>query len=419
MIGLAASGAALLLIRCGAGDEGVGRDDDGIIDTSRYAPERRELDDPRVAHVRGTITHEGRPVSNAIVQAIVHPIGYHGATSDVERSGGDGKFAIAITGGNLYEKQPVELTVNADGMRGRATVMLSPSERMTEVRIEVGQGVTVRGRVTNAHGGRVGRYDMGRVGVCLGAACSEATDDGAFELYTYELGRQRFEVHAGGVTFSVKELPLARVAPSLTIERLSGSVGPIVLQVDEDAAEGLFNEPSWDLTKNGWTALVRVIPVRGAALPESIMCMTPHGGENFAVGDGRHPIEVPVVTFYEHSRIDCESNGSLEVRVHDPALGRVVDVPIVQPAIDEVDLGVELRRHPEGARVLDVADEAKQAGLLAGDVVTAVDGIAVANMRASVVRALGFRLPPGQATTLTVHRGREELSIRVVAPPAH
>lgn len=417
------AGCGLLLLRH-ALDGGDDSSDDyssygHSYDSSRYVPKQRELDDPRVAHVTGAITHEGRAISSAAIEATVHPTGYHGWTTDHATSRADGTFTLAITAGNHEKKQPVELAVEAAGMRGRAVVMVAPGEKVANVSIEVGSGVRVRGRVTNQLGKPLGEYDMNKVSVRLGDGWSETKDDGSFELVTFKRGRHRFEVVGGGVTHSVKELPLAKVAPSIVVDHVSGFIGPIALQVDEDAADRMFNEPGWDMMKDAGTASVRVVAGRGGALPATIMCMTPHGGKDFAVGDGRSPIAVPLVTFAGHSRIDCEADDSLEVRVYDPAPGRVIDVPLVRPSVDDIDLGVEVRAHSQGARVLDVADEAKNAGLQPGDIVTAIDGISVVSMKARVVRALGFRLPPGQSAELTVTRGEQQLPIVLRAPSQH
>jgi hypothetical protein len=418
-----AAGCGLLLLRSaleGTRSEGSRSDESSSYepsyDSSRFVPKRRTLDDPKVARVAGTITYEGRGVSGASIEATVHPTGYHGWTTDSATSSADGTFSLPVTAGNLDSTQRVELRVQAAEMRGRAFVLVAPGDKLANLAIEVGTGVTVRGRVANADRATVQRFDGGRVSVCFGENCSVAKDDGSFELTIFELGRHRFEVVGGGVTHRVKELPLGKVAPSILIDRLTGFIGPIALQLDADAAARMFNEPDWAMSKDGGTASVRVVAGRGGSLPTSIMCMTPHGGEHFQVGDGRAPIVVPVLTFAGRSRIDCDADDSLRIRIYDPTPGRVVDVPVVRPMLDAVDLGVELRAHPQGARVLDAADEAKDAGLQPGDIVTSIDGTSVANTNAPVVRALGFRLAAGQSAELSITRDDQPLAIVLRSP---
>ncbi len=419
-----AAGCGLLLLRSALKEEGKeeGRPDDfrscaTSYDSDRYVPKRRQVDDPKIARAAGTITHEGRAVSGASIEATVYPTPYHGWTTDRATSAADGTFSLAITAGNLEGKQPVELAVQAAGMRGRALVMLAPGERIANVGIEVGAGVTVRGRVIDETGSAVEQYDMTQPHVCLGRDCGATKDDGSFELTSFQVGRQRFEVVAGGVTHVVKELPLGKVAPSIVVDHLSGFIGPILLQVDRKATEQMFNAPSWSDSTDGGTARVRVVPGRDGTLPATIMCMSAHGGEDIPVGDGRAPIVVPVLRYAGRSRIECDPDNFDRVRIQDPAPGRVHDVPLVHTSVDDIDLGVELRAYPTGARVVGVADEAKDAGLRPDDIVTAIDGISVANTNAPVVRALGFRLPPGKSAELAIMRGEQPLTIVLRSPP--
>lgn len=383
---------------------------------NEHGASRRPLDDPKVARASGVITNNGRPVTDARIEATVHPTGM-GWTIDAATSTSDGTFSIPITSTNLKHRQPVVLEVQADGLRGRAVITVGPGEIAEKVAIEVGPGLEIQGRVTDAAGTPAGRYDMGHVGVCLGDDCAEVTDDGAFKLTTFERGRHRLQVVAGGVTHSVKEVPLTKVSPRFAVDRLSGFIGPIALQIDGEAADRMFNAPSWSDSAESGTARVRVIPGRNASLPATIMCMTAHGGEDIAVGDGKTPLVVPTLRFGSRSRIDCDAGDSDSVRIYVADLNRVIDVPVVAPTTEDVDLGAELRSEPTGARVIDVADEAKTAGLRPGDIVTAIDGISVAGMNIPVVRALGFRLPPGRTAELTILRGTQELRVLLQSPP--
>jgi hypothetical protein len=392
-------------------------DDAGHYAYSRdYVPERRNLTDARVAHVTGTVVLDGRAVSGVRIQAIVHPIGYHGTTVDDTTSKVDGTFALPITAGHLDSKQQVELIAWLPGMRGRASVMVAPGERVANVKLAIGRGLTVRGRVTDDKGDRVGRLDSREVAVCLGPDCVSASEDGTFELSSFELGQHRLAVIAGGVGHSVKELPLRKVAPRISVEQLSGVIAPITLQVDVAEAYRLFNRPSWDMSTSGGTARVRVVAARSAKLPRELMCMTPHGGEYTAVGDGLTPIVVPVLRVGQRTMLDCKADDFDWVWIENPASGRVIDVPMVRATVEDIDLGVELRSQSTGARVVDVADEAKASGLQPGDVVTAIDGISIANTTVAVVRLLGFRLPPGQSAELTIMRGDQQFPISVRSP---
>jgi S1-C subfamily serine protease len=146
------------------------------------------------------------------------------------------------------------------------------------------------------------------------------------------------------------------------------------------------------------------------------MCWTTGGRGTFPLIVDKKPIAVPLLTFKGQTQIDCETDDDLNVRIFDPAPSRVLDIPLVRPSVDDVDLGVELRAHPNGTSVVDVADEAKAAGLQPGDIITDIDGISVINLSPKVVRALGFRLPPGVSAKLAVLRAQQQISIVVRSP---
>lgn len=124
------------------------------------------------------------------------------------------------------------------------------------------------------------------------------------------------------------------------------------------------------------------------------------------VGLPRLPVEVA-----------CEASSYLAgqaVVAIDDRVARVV-VPLVRLRPGAVDLGAEFMTDPRGARVRAVADEAAAAGVQVDDVVTAIDGVALAGRaRASIVeRALAW---PGQVVTWTVRRGPATLRLTLTAP---
>ncbi len=92
-----------------------------------------------------------------------------------------------------------------------------------------------------------------------------------------------------------------------------------------------------------------------------------------------------------------------------------IDVPLVRLRPGAIDLGAELVADPRGARVRAVVDEAAAAGVLVADVLTAIDGVALAGLEPAAIaeRALAW---PGQVVTWTLRRGTATLRLTVVAP---
>jgi hypothetical protein len=415
LLGLVTGCGFLVLCKAEECDWDAGRS--GGYASGGHSSARRQLTDPANARVLGTVTHDGRTVAGARIEAIVYPPLSYVVTIDHALSKLDGTFSVPITAENLVTEQRVELTASLPGFYGRTHVMVAPGEPVTNVALEVGSGVTIRGRVTGANGVPAGRYDGRGVAVCLGADCEAANEDGSFELTSFELGSKRFEVAAGGTRRAVRELPMRRVSPRIDTQRLNGVIQDVALEVDVAASERLFARGSYHCANAGG-AHVRVVAVRGVALPRDLQCDTRNGRRRYPIGDGRGPLVLPIVHCGETKMIDCEAGGFEHVWIYEPAPGGVIDVPLVRARTDDIDLGVVLRSEPTGARVVDVADEAEAAGLRPGDVVTAIEGISVANVDVRIVRALGFRLPPGQSVELAVTRGDQEVAFTVRSPAA-
>lgn len=375
---------------------------------------KRDLSDPQVAHVLGTVVHDGQGVGAARLEATVHPTGM-GWTIDEATTNADGTFSIPITSNHLEERQRVDLEVRADTTRGFVTVFVAPGEVVKDVRIEVGVGVTVTGKIIDGDGLPVTEYGVEPVGVCLGVSCTQPNDDGSFTLTSVELGRHRLRAVAGGITHVVSDLPLTIVPPAITTTQLSGTINDVVLHVDGEAARAKYDETGqYDPTDVG-SVRARVILARGGTMPTSIGCWTAHGREDILIA-GDVPVSVPIERTGARTTVDCEFDDFVRVAIEDPDPAETVDIPLITWADDAIDLGAELRTEAGGVRVVDVADEAKGAGLLPGDLVTAIDGISVKWMHANTARELGFRLPPGQTVSLTVLRRGKKSTINLRAP---
>ncbi len=374
---------------------------------------KRDLSDPHVAHVSGTVVHEGQSVASARLEATVHPTGM-GWTIDEATTNADGTFSIPITSNHLVDRQLVTIEVRAGLMSGFATVTVAPGEDVHDVRIDVGVGVTVTGRIIDNDGEPVTAYGVESVSICLGVRCVRPTKDGSFTLTSVELGRHRLQARAGGTLYSISDLPLTQVAPAITTTQLSGAIDDIVIHVDGVAARAkYFGTGDYKRTAVD-NVRARVILARGGTMPASIGCSTWHGREHVPLtGDGI--LSLPI----DHSRrgrVDCEVDGFVRVVIEHPDPNETVDIPLIAWADDAIDLGAELSTQADGLRVVDVADEARDAGLRAGDVVTAIDGISVKRLAVNTARELGFRLPPGHAVSLTVLRRGKELTIHLRSP---
>jgi hypothetical protein len=385
----------------------------GWDDLSERPPLKRSASDPMVAHVVGAIMHEGKPVAGALIEATVFPTGM-AWTIDEATTTSDGTFSLVVTSGDLTKRQPVDLRVHAGDMSGHLTLMAAPRDTLSDVRIEVGVGVTVHGKIIDGDGFPVTRYGTEPVAVCLGASCGKPMDDGSFTLKSVELGRHRFHVVAGGITYLVSELALTRVAPSVVTDHLAGSIDNIVLHVDGPAARSKYTGTSYSASDLG-SARARLVLARGGALPNHLDCSTENGGQDVPAV-ALTTITVPIVRRAGHALIDCDVDDFESIVIEDPDTSRVIDLPLVRHAFDAIDLGAELRTEASGARVIDVADEAESAGLQRNDIVTAIDGISIAGLRIPTVRELGFRLPPGGSTTWTIRRGGEVVTIHARAP---
>jgi hypothetical protein len=252
------------------------------------------------------------------------------------------------------------------------------------------------------------------VSVCLGVSCGQPANDGSFTLTSVELGRHRLQALAGGTLHSVSDLPLTKVAPAITTTQLSGAIEVVVLHVDGVAARAKYFGTGQYERADVDSVRARVILARGGTMPVSIGCWTAHGRKAIPLA-GDMAVSVPIDHSYR-GRVDCEVDGFVRVVIEDPDPSETVDIPLIAWADDAIDVGAEVRTEADGLRVIDVADEAKDAGLLPDDVVTAIDGISVKRMYVNTARELGFRLPPGQAVSLTVLRHGKELTLHVRSP---
>jgi len=90
-------------------------------------------------------------------------------------------------------------------------------------------------------------------------------------------------------------------------------------------------------------------------------------------------------------------------------------VRVVRYRRDAVELGVELEAEPEGARVTRVRRRALRAGLRAGDLVRAVDGVPLAGLGGAAMTALAFEAPPEAAIQWTIERNAQTLTITAPA----
>lgn len=368
--------------------------------------------DPTNAYVSGVVLQGGKPVADVHIEATVLPRAYSW-TVDEAVTDDDGTFTMPITSNHLSRKQQVELRVVGD-LRGRAVVEVEPGRVTSDARIDVGSGVRLHGVVQEASGEPARGRDSAGVSVCFGRTCEHVRADGSFELHVDELGPHRLSVVSGGVSHYVKTLPLLQVAPRVTLDELEGERGPFAMQIDSAAADAMFNGPSWSESTAVGQVKVRLVPKRNTATVDSIMCMTPHGGIDITVTSNK-AVDVPLLSAAGRTFVDCDT-GRQQVRFSDVSALRSLDLPVFNVSGDEVDLGVELRPGPTGPRVIDVADEAKAAGLLPGDIVTMIDDVDVTSTTTRIVHALGFELPRGQKVGLTVDRSGQQLLLPLASP---
>jgi hypothetical protein len=87
-------------------------------------------------------------------------------------------------------------------------------------------------------------------------------------------------------------------------------------------------------------------------------------------------------------------------------------VYLVPRLVHGTDAGAELTAEPRGARITAVHGLAAEAGLRIGDLVLAVNDIALVPLGRDAMHALAFRIPPTGTTTWTIDRGGRRLALR-------
>jgi predicted metalloprotease with PDZ domain len=88
-----------------------------------------------------------------------------------------------------------------------------------------------------------------------------------------------------------------------------------------------------------------------------------------------------------------------------------VTVRVVRLRHDAVDFGADVRAEPDGARIVKVTKIAARSWLRAGDLVRAVDGIALAGLTRRSMAALAFFFPRDATPRWEVIRDGKTLTI--------
>lgn len=368
----------------------------------------RAKTDAKNGRIRGCVTRAGKPVANVVVKATVLPTGMS-FTTDKASTDASGCYEIVITANHHHRNQIARLSAQEDFVGGRL-VTVDRGQVTTGANFEVGAGFTVSGVVRDAAGAPV-------AGVTVDAdawVTSRPTGaDGRFEVKIWSAGRHRLRVDP-----AYERVVDARTPFVFDVPRLDGALRDVVLVVDDRPKPKVIGPLSNSYPKATLT-LVPVSVRAGVSLPDHAWCSAwtrePDGSVRRSVANSSFTLPRMTSTV----RITCDEMAGIAAAgldVDDELQASPATLPIVAIARNGVDLGVELRAHPDGALVVGATVEAAAAGLRAGDVIVAIDGVAVRGWHPESVFELGFRPPPGSAVTWTYRREGREASVRVVAP---
>ena len=365
----------------------------------------RDKDDPKNARIRGCVVRRGEPVPGAEIEVIVWPTNMK-FTTDSAVAGADGCYEVVITAKHLRRKRPA--LIIAGPLYGSLLVPIEPGRTTPHADIEVGPGFVIRGVVRDSKGAPV-PHALVTDGHHHNEIRSEAQADaaGRFAIEISTLGRVQLHVHEYEST-----------TPAVyDVERLEGELAGVVLTV----GNALPRLPtSWARPTPGAAALVKLVSVRsGVDLPPGGRCTAwapgKRGEVEPALTSFGFQIDLPPATV----RLTCDDmqgfvgNGrNIELPLRSP----LIEMPIVPVILNGVELGVELRAHPNGARVVGVAAEAQAAGLRADDIVVAVDDVPVAGFDHRSVYELGFKVAPGHRVAWTIERGGARIELHAKAP---
>jgi hypothetical protein len=367
----------------------------------------RSKDDPKNAHVRGCVTRAGKPVPGAKVTALVWPPGMS-FTVDHAVAGADGCYEIVITARHLVRKQSAKIYVDRP-LVGRILVPVEPGGTTTKADLEVGAGFVIRGVVRDEKGAPVPRALVtdGR-GPFL--RDEVRTDDGGRFALRIDTAA-RIQLHAP--EYEGNE-PLV-----FDITRLDGEVGGVVLTVGSQAVRPGSSHERRVAAATSYK--IKPVILRPGANLYGGWCTAwaraTNGELEATVTNSGFELDLTPANV----RLTCDQMDGFEDngRDIDPStMSSPIELPVVPIALNGVELGVELRAHPLGARVVGVAAEARNAGLQAGDVVVAVDDVPVTGFDPRSVYELGFRIAPGHEVAWTIERDGTRIELRAKAPGA-
>jgi hypothetical protein len=365
----------------------------------------RSKDDPKNGHIRGCVTRAGKPVPGAKLTAIVWPTGMS-FTVDSAVAGPDGCYEILITAKHLQRKQVAEVYVERP-LVGRLLVPVAPGETTAQADLEVGAGLVIRGVVRDEKGAAVARV--------LVTDGRDRFDGG--DVRTDEAGRFAIRIDkTGRVQLHTPEYE-GNEAVVFDVTRLDGQVNGVVLTV---GAEVVRPASSHERHVAGATAYtIKPVSLQPGANIYGGWCTAWARRENgeleATVTDSGFELDLTQANV----RITCDQMQGFVDNGRDIDVSRMsspIEMPAVPIELNGVELGVELRAHPLGARVVGVAGEAKTAGLQAGDVVVAIDDVPVAGFDHRSVYELGFRIPPGHEVSWTIERDGARTKLHATAP---
>jgi hypothetical protein len=363
----------------------------------------RSENDPKNARIRGCVSRAGKPVPGAKLTAMVWPAGMS-FTLDHAVAGADGCYEIVITAKHLRRKQVAEVSVDRP-LVGSLLVPVEPGGTTAQADLEVGAGFVIRGLVRDGKGAAVPR-----VLVTDGRDRSEVrTDDaGRFAIRVSTAGRA--QLHAPEYEGTEPAV--------FDVTRLDGEVGGVVLTVgDEIVRPG----DSHERRVAGATAYtIKSVSMRPNVNPAyEGWCTAWARGKDGELGATVTNSGFELDLTPANVRLTCDQMPGFVDNGRDIDLSTMsspIEMPVVPIALNGVELGVELRSHPQGARVVGVAAEAKSAGLQKGDIVVAVDAVPVVGFDRRSVYELGFKIPPGQEVTWTIERDGRRTELRAKAP---
>lgn len=365
----------------------------------------RSKNDPKNARIRGCVSRAGRPVPGAKLTAMVWPRGMS-FTLDDAVAGPDGCYEIVITAKHLHRKQVAKIYVDRP-LVGGLLVPVEPGGTTAQADLEVGAGFVIRGVVHDGKGVAVpsalvtdgsDRFDRSEV---------RTDDSGRFAIRISTVGR--VQLHAPDYEGTEPVV--------FDVTRLDGEAGGVVLTVgDEVVRPGSSHERR---VAGATVYTIKPVSLRPNANLYGGWCTAWARGK-----DGELEATVTNSGFEldltpANVRLTCDQMAGFEDNGRDIDLSTMsspIEMPVVPIALNGVELGVELRSHPQGARVVGVAAEAKSAGLQAGDIVVAVDDVPVAGFDCRSVYELGFKIPPGHEVTWTLERGGTRIKLRAKAP---